>query len=62
MNEEGYYATYKHGEHWYVSVYKINNKFHLYMQGKEEEQSPLHIFDEMPTWEETKWFYDHLNG
>lgn len=61
MGDE-FYATYRHDYHWFVDVWKVDDKYCVWMKDKKGSQEPLGYYDHMPTWEETKWFYDHLDG
>lgn len=57
-----FYATYKHDSWWLVDVYRHGDVYYVWMHDSVEDQEPLGSFSHMPTWEETKWWYDHLGG
>lgn len=71
IKRQVYMATYRHGEHWLVDVYKDveAEEYYVYQsrvcdqnEGDLETNDSLHYgdpYDHMPTWQESKWFYDH---
>jgi hypothetical protein len=62
-------ATYRHGPHWFVDVYKEPDaeRYWIFrsrdgLRGEQDTADALHPepYRFMPTWKKAKWFYDHF--